>query len=201
MWNELVALRNEMIEAHRGLVGLALKRCPVPSQRSEEVANEAVFALIRAMECFDPEAGTRFSTYAMYWLRAAVRRADVRVDRTVRVPQRRAGRHVAATDATRVGPATNPGSMMVPFDERDRTAFEFVPEVLLDERRQLDNLPRALEVLRPRDRWVLEQRYALTGGGRRSLQCIADELGLSRERVRQIQLRAQDQLRQGLTAA
>ncbi len=47
-----------------------------------------------------------------------------------------------------------------------------------------------LRSLEPRERWVLESRFGLGGADDRTLQSLADEMGLSRERVRQIEKRA-----------
>ena len=52
-----------------------------------------------------------------------------------------------------------------------------------------------LAALNPRQRWVVERRYGLNGEAVHSLAEIASELGISRERVRQIQEEALKRLR------
>lgn len=56
-------------------------------------------------------------------------------------------------------------------------------------------LPDWLAKLTPRQRLVVERRYGLAGHAVQTLAEIADELGLTRERVRQIQVEALNRLR------
>jgi RNA polymerase primary sigma factor len=59
----------------------------------------------------------------------------------------------------------------------------------------LDQLRRALAELDAREREVMELRFGLRGNQPHTLQGIGDHLGLSRERVRQIEARAKERLR------
>jgi RNA polymerase sigma factor (sigma-70 family) len=56
-------------------------------------------------------------------------------------------------------------------------------------------IEQALATLNERERRVIERRYGLEGGARVSLRVVADELGISRERVRQIEARAKEKIR------
>src|SRR3954469_5006615 len=47
---------------------------------------EGILGLIRAAEEFDPRFGTRFSTYASYWIKQAIRHALINTAATIRLP-------------------------------------------------------------------------------------------------------------------
>lgn len=65
----------------------------------------------------------------------------------------------------------------------------------LDHESLADDLKRALQVLKPRDREVLIMSFGLDGMGERTLEDIAERLDLTRERVRQIREKAIKELR------
>jgi RNA polymerase sigma factor (sigma-70 family) len=64
------------------------------------------------------------------------------------------------------------------------------PEDVVTERGVTDALREALQALQPRDREILERRYGLAGNEPQTLEQIGRHLGLTRERIRQIELRA-----------
>jgi RNA polymerase primary sigma factor len=54
----------------------------------------------------------------------------------------------------------------------------------------------ALDVLTPRERTVIELRFGIKDGRPRTLDIVGNELGVTRERVRQIQIEALRRLRE-----
>lgn len=65
-----------------------------------------------------------------------------------------------------------------------------MPEDLLQLAEVEANVKRWLDQLNDKQRWVIERRYGLNGQGTYTLEQLADELELTRERVRQIQTEA-----------
>jgi len=61
-------------------------------------------------------------------------------------------------------------------------------------------LGKALADLDPKERQVMQLRFGLEGGEPKTLQQVGEALGLSRERVRQIESRAKEKLRRGTKA-
>jgi RNA polymerase primary sigma factor len=79
----------------------------------------------------------------------------------------------------------------------DREAEEAMEEVLVGA--EVDHLLRvAAKELTPRERRVLEARYGLEGREPQTLREVGEELGLTPQRVAQIEQRALDKLRAAL---
>ena len=78
--------RDHMIRANLRLVvnisrSYTNRGLPLP-----DLIEEGNLGLMRAVEGFDPDVGTRFSTYASYWIKQSVKRALVNTAKTIRVP-------------------------------------------------------------------------------------------------------------------
>jgi RNA polymerase primary sigma factor len=69
------------------------------------------------------------------------------------------------------------------------------PEAATAERLRSVELERALTRLKPRMRFVVERRFGLNGNTPRTLEEVGKELGITRERVRQLESRALRELR------
>src|SRR5262249_40556078 len=52
----------------------------------DDLVGEGNLGLIRAAEQFDPRYGTRFSTYAAYWIKQSIRHALINTTAMIRLP-------------------------------------------------------------------------------------------------------------------
>jgi RNA polymerase sigma factor (sigma-70 family) len=83
---EVETIRNRFIQANQGLVAYVVQRYRGMGLRREDLMQEGNIGLMRAIEKFDHRRGTRFSVYAVWWIRQAVRRALANQSRTIRIP-------------------------------------------------------------------------------------------------------------------
>jgi RNA polymerase primary sigma factor len=78
--------RTRLIERNLRLVIAVAKRYAHLGMDLADLVQEGNIGLIQAVERFDPERGVRFATYAVWWIRQAIRRALSSKSRIVRVP-------------------------------------------------------------------------------------------------------------------
>ncbi len=67
-----------VVNIARGYVGKGLSL--------QDLIEEGNLGLLRAVEGFDPDMGTRFSTYASYWIKQSIKRALINSAKTIRIP-------------------------------------------------------------------------------------------------------------------
>jgi len=83
--NQLVASNLRMVQR---VVNLYIRNGLGSEYNAGDLMQDGTMALIRAAEKYEPDRGFRFSTYAMYWIRSAVKRSQTSQSRIVNVPQR-----------------------------------------------------------------------------------------------------------------
>ena len=190
----------------------------------QDLIEEGNLGLLRAVEGFDPDMNTRFSTYASYWIKQSIKRALINTGKTIRIPAymvelltkwRRAtakldnelGRAPTQEEvAKELGLPKKKLSivktaidlyMSTPQTDDDDGGWQ-MSEMVADQRTKgpeddlldADNLKhvyRILETMDPREASILRMRFGLDDAEPKTLKEIGELLGLTRERVRQIE--------------
>jgi len=99
-----------------------------------------------------------------------------------------------------------PTSLDAPITDDDSTEFGDVigdneaqtPFELLREKNLLGEVEGLLEVLDPREKKIISQRFGLDGGNPKTLEDVSKGFGITRERIRQLQNTALAKLRRAL---
>jgi RNA polymerase primary sigma factor len=187
------AAARELVRHNLAFVVAIARRQRRGSVRLEDIIQEGNLGLLRAVEKFDPHAGTRFSTYAVWWIRAYVGKHLKEARSSVRplsgtVAQADFSLDTAVDEdgeATHLERIEDPG----PGPEETCASSEDGRRV----RRSLSRLRKRIgevgwDVVHSR----LERDEPVT------LDEIGRRWGISRERVRQIELRTKETLRRAL---
>lgn len=177
---EAEAVKKMIIEVNMPLVvSIAGKHLAAGGQMSELVSEGSV-ALMAAVEKFDYTRGNRFSTYASWAIAKAFARL---IPAEARRPDRAGGADFAN----------------LPVNLR----LEQLPDVAAVEQAQRDLQTIIENNLDRREQYIILNHYALDPGvikkKPKTLKQIGDELELSKERIRQIELQALQKLRQSLS--
>jgi RNA polymerase primary sigma factor len=167
---EAGAVRHRIIEANLRLVISVAKRLTCPEGDLSERVSDGNLALVKAVDRFDYARGNKFSTYATWAILNDLRRTE-----------RRRNRHVRFVH----------GDWVMLRAAADTRADEHEQEEAHRQRRC--QVERLLDRLDGRERTIIAGRYGI-GGTEKTLKEIGAELGITRERVRQLELRAQEKL-------
>jgi RNA polymerase sigma-32 factor len=206
-------------------IALEYRRWGVPL---EDIVQQGNLGLLRAAKKFDPDRDCRLATYAAYWIRAEIREYVVRSFRVVRLGTTkserralRAYRTTRETDPERLaelsGLTAERAALLLPIlaskemslDARTADmppAIERMPgggaspedDVYAGEVRSLAQgaVRSALDSLSERERLIVKKR--MMSEDPTTLQELGEMLGVSKERVRQIEERAKTKLRGSL---
>ncbi len=170
---EALAVKNQIIRSNLRLVVSIAKRYMGTTNIFFELVSDGNMSLIRAVEKFDFARGNKFSTYASW----AIMR---NFSRTIPEEKHRRDRFVTGHDDLFEAAADDRA------DEHETEAVQ---------KRNRDAVKGMLDHLEERERRIIISRFGLGGAGEQTLEQLGQELGVTKERVRQIEARAREKLR------
>ena len=222
--------RNELIEKNIGLcrkIAAQSSRRDNPTAGYEDLVQDGIEGLIKAIDKYDYTKGTRFSTYAIYWIRQSIYRSIENNSRLIRIPvfkyswMMKVRRQLAELES-KEGSQTREeilskleltedeyeeflGLIQTPTplnkvinngEDSDKELGEMIASdedieenvlVNIENEELLDLMKRALT---PKETAILARRFGIGGLDVETLDDIGKTYGVTRERIRQLEMRA-----------
>ena len=219
--------REQLVRSNLRLVVNIAKKFGNRGMSLGDLIEEGNLGLLRAVDYFDPDRGTRFSTYAAWWIKQSIKRALLENTQPVHIPTYMVNlinhwRHTStelenklgrmpeieemadimklplkkANIINRIVKVLSSATDNIDADDsgeehsleatlEDHNAGQPEDELVADEEKA--KVLKMLDEIEPREASILRLHYGLDGKSPMPLREIGKKLGLTRERIRQIQ--------------
>lgn len=180
LYEQSVAVKNKIVQANLRLVVSIAKKHVDPNDDFFGLISDGNMSLIRACEKFDYARGNKFSTYASW----AIMKNFART-----IPDEFKHRDRFRTSSEEVFTG-----------HEDRRADNFSAEI--DQAVRTDQIQKILHTLDQREQQIIVRRFGLDHRFEPlTLKEVGEEMGVTKERIRQLEARALDKLRAAASKA
>ena len=176
LYEEAQATKNQIVRANLRLVVSIAKRHVGPAENFFELVSDGNISLMRAVEKFDFSRGFKFSTYASW----AVIKNFART-----IPDEHRYRDRFRTSQSEM------------FAVTEDARGDFMEQELSQNNRQTQ-VEKILNTLDEREQKIIISRFGLRGEQDLTLKEVGAEMGVTKERIRQLEARALNKLRKAV---
>lgn len=194
--------RNELMRSYYPFVVMLSKSYRNRMVPLEDVIQEGMMGLMKAVEMFEPSKGNRLTTYASWWIKAFTSRYTAETRTNVRVPQHAQQRHktfaIESSLNNQIGDDSDATFLDLLESDSEDNDISYERKETAEAISRVVKFTRYSKSAQKLSKDILELR--LMSDDPCTLEEIGNKYGLSRERVRQVEKEIKDKLRNRLEA-